>query len=273
MQLIVRPPSDVFRGALSQHPEREQIDPGRAAVQHERFVAALEAAGAAVVPMPPEPDLPDAPFVSDTIVALPRADDPDGPTAVLVETRPAEPSRRPEVRSVVDHARSLVGHRLSVVRVEPPATLEGGDVIVLGDRILIGLSARTNAAGAACLADAAAVFGYRPVLCPVADRLHLATALTAVGSDVLIGTTAGYASLDAARSPEPLLADARRLLIPDEELPGANVLAIGARCVIASGNPIAARTLAEVGLTVVEVELDAFTRADGGPTCLVAIVP
>ena len=146
-------------------------------------------------------------------------------------------------------------------------------MVVYGDRLAIGLSARTNVIGATVLADAARSLGYRPFLCPVTDRLHLATAVTAVDPDTLIGTTAGFASLDAAGTDAAPAGEIRRLLLPDSELLGANVLALGGHVFLGSGNPTAARLLRERGLIVHELELDEFAIAAGGPTCLVNILP
>jgi N-dimethylarginine dimethylaminohydrolase len=107
----------------------------------------------------------------------------------------------------------------------------------------------------------------------VTDRLHLATAVTPVTHDTLIGTAAGFASLDAAGSDAAPPGGIRRLLLPERELPGANVLALGGHAFLASGNRTAARLLSEAGLRVHELELDEFALADGGPTCLVNVLP
>ena len=270
MLVIVRQSGLAFRDAISNHPDRHRIDISRARVEHAAFCAALEAAGLPLLRLPEEPDLPDATFVSDTLVALAPAV--PGAAPVVVVARPALPSRRPEVESVV---RAALPHlpAAHVVRVEGPGTLEGGDVIVYGDRIAIGLSARTNAAGATVLADAAQSLGYRPYLCPVTDRLHLATAVTAVTADTLIGTAAGFASLDAAGPDAAPAGQIRRLVLPDGELQAANVLSLVGHVFLASDNPTAARLLLETGLEVHELRLDQFALADGGPTCLVNVLP
>ncbi len=281
MLVVVRPPGPAFCDAISTHPDRHRIDVSRVHAQHEAFCAALESAGLPLLRLPEEPDLPDATFVSDTLVALaPILPDLQ---PVVVVARPARASRRREVESVLRAALTRLPASTLVVRVEDPGTLEGGDVVIFGGRIAIGLSDRTNARGAQVLADAARSLGYRPFLCPVTDRLHLATAVTAVAPDTLIGTASGFASLDAAgpdlASPDAAIPDAapageiHRLLLPDEELPGANVLALGGHAFLASGHSTAARLLRETGLTVHELELDEFALADGGPTCLVNILP
>ena len=271
MLVIVRPPGAAFRDAISNHPDRHRIDVSRARAQHAAFCSALEAAGLPLLRLPEEPDLPDATFVSDTLVALAPVL-PDRSPAVLV-ARPAVASRRSEVDSVLRAAIDRLPGGTRVVPVEEPGTLEGGDVVVYGGRVAIGLSARTNVPGARVLADVARSLGYRTFLCPVADRLHLATAVTVVDPKTLIGTPAGFASLDAAGPDTAPPGEFRRLLLPHDELGGANVLARGGHAFLGSGNPTAARLLRETGLAVHELELDEFALADGGPTCLVNVLP
>jgi dimethylargininase len=271
MLVIVRLPGRAFRDAISTHPESHRIDVSRARAQHAAFCAALEGAGLPLLRLPDEPDLPDATFVSDALIAL--APVLPGRPPVVVVARPAVTSRRLEVDSVLRAALANLPADTEVVRVKDPGTIEGGDVVVYGDRLAVGLSGRTNALGARVLADAARSLGYRPYLCPVTDRLHLATAVTAVLPDTLIGTAAGFASLDAAGTDAAPAREVRRLLLPDDELPGANVLALGGHAFLDSRNPTAARLLREVGLSVHELELDEFALADGGPTCLVNVLP
>jgi hypothetical protein len=97
--------------------------------------------------------------------------------------------------------------------------------------------------------------------------------VTAVAPDTLIGTAAGFASLDAAGPDAAPVGEIRRLLLPDDELLGANVLALGGQVFLDSGNPTATSLLRETGLVVHELELDEFALADGGPTCLVNVLP
>jgi dimethylargininase len=269
VKVIVRPPTEAFSRALSSHPDRGLIDPDRASWQHRRFVAALEEARIDVVVLPPEPDLPDAAFVSDTMVAL--ADPGRASPGVIVMTRPGAPSRRREVASVEAALRSMIPAGARVDRIEPPATLDGGDVVVYGDRIAIGVSARTDRLGAERLAAIAQSVGYRAFLCPVLDRLHLATAVTALGPSRLVGTRAGFASLEAADG--EALDGVERVVVPETEGAAANVLSQGGLVFVLAGHPVLAGMLRDRGEHVVEVDLDEFVRADGGPTCLVAVVP
>jgi len=143
-KVLVRPPGPSFRLALSEHPERDRLDPERAARQHAGFVAALRGHGADVVNLPEVADLPDATFVSDTVLVLPPASSPEGPPGLVVFTRPGAETRRAEVEAIARPVRSLVQPGTLEVTVKEPGTLEGGDVIVFGDHLAIGLSARNQ---------------------------------------------------------------------------------------------------------------------------------
>jgi dimethylargininase len=255
-----------LRQALSQHPERDRIDPERAARQHAAYGEAIKAAGVAVTMLPVDPMFADACFTWDTVLAFPRLG--GTATALLVATRPGEASRRPEVASVLACARELAP-AAEVVEIAAPGTLDGGDVITYGPRVAIGVSARSNDDGARQLAAAVTRLGYEPYLCPVDDRLHLASAVTPLGPRRLIGTRAGFRSLDLV-GPQVAPDDVERLLLDDGDVAAANVLAVGGRCFVARGFPGAVAVMLAAGESVVEVELDEFLRADGGPTCLVA---
>jgi dimethylargininase len=267
----MRPPSEAMRRALSSHPERDRIDPVRAAGQHARYVAALITAGVDVHLLPADPQLPDACFTWDTVLAF--AGPGAGETALLVACRPGEPARRNEVAPVFACARKVIGHKVDAMAIEPPGTLDGGDVITFGNRVAIGVSARTNQAGARQLATAVQRLGYQAFLCPVSGRLHLASAITPMGPASLVGTASGFASLDAAGEELAPRDEVERILLADEDVVAANVLAVDGLCFVASGHPEAVGLMQDAGADVVEVELDEFIRADGGPTCLVAAIP
>jgi dimethylargininase len=273
MKIIMRPPSDAFRRALTKHPLGGHTDPQAAQRQHAWLREKMAQAGADIVLLDPDPDLPDAPFVQDVMIAFTRADEPSGHSALLVATRPGAPSRRPEVASVIAVARQLVPPDCHFLQIEEPGTMDGGDILVFGRRVIIGLSGRTNRAGAEQLRAAVEDLGYRAFLCPVSDgRLHFASAITRVRPDCAIGTAVGYRDLDAA-GPDVLPEnEVRRIVIPDEELPAHNVVLINETLFVPAGNPVSVGLLREAGEHVVEVPFEQFTRADAGLTCLMGIV-
>src|SRR4051812_22279627 len=144
---LTREPARALDACELTYREREPIDAEAAAVQHRGYRAALEACGARVVTLPPVDELPDSVFVEDTAIVLDE---------VAVLTRPGVESRRGEVALIEPEVARLC----PVVRVEPPATLEGGDVMRLGRTLYVGLSPRTNAEGVDCLRRLVAPHGY-----------------------------------------------------------------------------------------------------------------
>jgi dimethylargininase len=269
--VVVRPPGAAFRRALSTFGGHADLDARRAGREHARFVREVAAAGVRVVALPRARRLPDATFVSDTMLVLPPAPGRRAGQPLVVVARPGEPSRRPEVASVLGPVLTVLGGAPRVHPIVAPGTLDGGDVITWGDRLAIGVSGRTNLAGARQLAEVAASAGYRPLLCPVRGRLHLASEVSVARDSLIVGTAAGLASLEEG---EPgVLAGMEIIRVTDGEAAAANVLPLGGSTIVAGGYPGVAASLRAVGEPVVEVALDEMIRADAGPSCLVVLVP
>ncbi len=167
------------------HRQREPIDHASAVRQHADYCTLLQRCGAEVRVLTVNRDFPDSVFIEDTAVVLDEV-------AVLAsmgaESRRGEPAGiEPELRR----------HR-EIVRLEFPATLEGGDVLRVRNKLLVGISSRTNQAGRAALAEVGARFGYQVLPVPVHGCLHLKSAVTALpdGTLLLNAALAGHQSLD-----------------------------------------------------------------------------
>ena len=128
---ITRPVSPTIERCELTALERVPIDLQRANAQHHEYVEALKSLGVEVLALPEDPDLPDAVFVEDTAVVLDEC-------AIL--TRPGADSRKPETESV---ARALAPYR-RLYPIQAPGTMDGGDVLVVGKRIWVGLATRSN---------------------------------------------------------------------------------------------------------------------------------
>jgi dimethylargininase len=201
--------------------------------------------------LPPDEECPDSCFVQDL--------------AVIVEgrgllCRPGAPSRRPEAERIEPAVSDVVG---SLDRVQDPATLEGGDVLRVGDRFIVGRSARSNEDGIEALAKFAAPDAEVHRAEVREPFLHLLSGLSAVdrtviGSEDLID--------------QPVFDGLERVPVPVEETPGCNFVTLGRDVVMAAGFPTVRELLEQRGLRVHEVDLSEFARADGGPTCLSLLI-
>src|SRR6478672_3891590 len=165
MLALVHLPSPKMHACERTFVPHEAIDYQQALTQHAAYCDSLRACRTRVVALDANADQPDATFIEDTAVILDEV-------AILASMGTA--SRRDEPRAIEPILRE---HR-EVVRIHPPATLEGGDVLRLGRTLLVGDSCRTNHAGIALFAAISERFGYRVIPIPVRECLHLKTACT-----------------------------------------------------------------------------------------------
>lgn len=226
--------------------DRVSIDVGRAAVQHDAYCAVLLSLGLDVVRLPADAALPDSCFVEDAAIVTDEV-------AVLASM--GADSRRGEVAAV---AAALAPDR-AVVRIERPARIDGGDVLVAGRRVFVGQSGRTDAAGAGALREALAPFGYEVIPVTVPGCLHLKSAVTALDPATLL-VNAGW--IDVA----PLLGYDRVEVDPAEPW-AANVLAVAGRVIAHRGFPRTLERIASRGFDVKPVDVSEFLKAEAGVTC------
>jgi dimethylargininase len=256
---IVRPPGDSFVRAESRHPERDRIDPQRARAQHAAYCRLLEAAGVEVIELAPDEAHPDSCFTQDPAIVI------EG-RALL--GRFGALSRRGEEEAMARVLGPLLCGGVTppkcIDAVQAPGTLEGGDLLRIGRRIIVGRSRRTNDEGIEALRRFAEPLGCEVRTAEVPSwALHLQTAATGVGDRVVLGP-------DEVLS-QPAFEGFDRVVVPDDDREAGNVLAIG-RFVIAAGSHPVHRGLEARGFEVHATDHDEFELADGSPTCLSLLV-
>ncbi|HKQ62781.1 MAG TPA: arginine deiminase family protein [Candidatus Polarisedimenticolaceae bacterium] len=233
------------------HLARAPIDVARARRQHRAYEACCEALGCEVRRLAEEPDLPDAVFVEDAAVVLDE---------LAVITRPGAATRRPETRSI---AAALAPHR-PLRQIEPPATLEGGDVLRVGRRLFVGLSTRSNAAAADQLAAFVGPYGYTVTPVPVSHCLHLKSAVTAIDPNTLL--------LDPGWVSPAAFAGLELLEIDPAEPFAANALRLRGELIYPAAFPRTRRRLEARGFAVRVVDVSELAKAEGGVTCCSLVV-
>lgn len=234
------------------HLAREPIDLARARIEHGRYVEALAGAGCRIEGLPDLPDHPDAVFVEDTAVVLDE---------LAVIARPGARSRRGETRSV---ASALRAYR-AVARIAAPATLDGGDVLRTGRTLFVGITGRTNPAGARQLARLAEPLGYSVHPLAVTGCLHLKSAVTEVADRTLL---INREWVDASAFSALALIDCD----PGEPF-AANALRLGNTVIHAAEFPATAGRLRSAGIDVRPVPAGELAKAEGGVTCGSLVFP
>jgi dimethylargininase len=249
-QALLRLPGDNFAQGLTQSGEGAP-DPALALAQHQRYRQALEAAGLALTVLPADPRHPDGCFVEDTALLTERG-------AIL--TRPGAPSRRGEVDAIEAELR---GAFPELVHIEAPGTLDAGDVCEADGHFLIGLSARTNEAGASQLAGFLGDLGYRADVLDIRGNrslLHLKTGIAYLGEGRLLATA------DFPR--HPALAAYEIVKVPAVESYAANALRMNGQVLVAAGYPATRAAIESLGFETVALEMSEFRKLDGGLSCL-----
>ncbi|MEW1794993.1 dimethylargininase [Streptomyces niveus] len=243
---LVRRPGPRLTEGLLTHLERTPVDAGLALAQWESYTAALREHGWETTEVAPADDCPDAVFVEDPVVVF---------RDVALIARSGAASRRPET-AAVEEALSALGCRVD--RVAAPGTLDGGDVLKVGDTVYVGQGGRTNAEGLRQLRAAFEPLGARGVAVPVSRALHLKSAVTALPD----GTVIGYAPLVDDPSLFP-----RFLSVPEEG--GSHVVLLGeGNLLLAASAPRSADVFAGLGLEPVPVDIGEFEKLEGCVTCL-----
>jgi dimethylargininase len=245
---LTRPVSPTLDRCELTHVTRVPIDVARASRQHEAYEAALTSCGYDVVRVAPAPDYPDAVFVEDTLVVVDE---------IAIATRPGAASRRSEVAAVAECAALY----RPLAAIEPPGTLDGGDVLRVGRRLVVGLSGRTNADGLNQLRALLLPFGYAVSPVEVRGCLHLKSAVTLASDGVILVNPEWV-------DPAGLGTDDCAVVEVDRSEPhAANVLRAGTRVIAATAFPRTRARLESAGLRVVSVDVSELAKAEGAVTC------
>jgi dimethylargininase len=225
---------------------RQPIDLARAEEQHRAYQRLLEKCGARVISLPAEPSLPDSMFVEDPAIVLDEL-------AVILPL--GTQTRRSEAASI---AQSLSKFR-KLAHVEMPGTAEGGDILRVGRRVFAGLSSRTNAGGISQLTSILAPHGYEVIAVSVTGCLHLKSAVTHIGRNVLLANRAWFDT-------KPFTGFEWIDVDPGEPH-AANALAIGTTVVFPASFPRTRARIEDRGFHVTPLDISELQKAESGLTC------
>jgi dimethylargininase len=216
--------------------------------EHRSYIAALRAAGVQVTVLDALEQFPDSIFVEDPALVFSQA-------AVLL--RPGAPSRMAEARELAD---TLTARFPTVLRLGDGCA-DGGDILVTPSRVLIGLSARTNEAGAAALQNLLHTIGLASKVVSVPPgTLHLKSDCSLIDEETVLATR------ELASS--GLLDRLRVLVVPEEERAAANALRINDVVFIRAGCPRTLDILATHGLKVLPLPVSEIAKIDAGLSCM-----
>lgn len=246
---LVRRPSANLTDGIVTHMDRVPVDVDRALAQHAEYCAALAGAGWHIQQVDPAPEHPDAVFVEDSVVVV-------GDTAVI--TRSGAPSRRGETEGTT---RAVTELGLATVHITAPATLDGGDVLQVGNIVYVGRGGRTNSEGIRQLQEAVRALGRVVVPVRLLNVLHLKSAVTALPDGTFLA---------APGLLEPGVFPPGR---PIREEAGCHVVPLGEDEVLISASaPGTTQDLRDLGFRTRVVDISEFEKLEGCVTCLSVLV-
>ena len=243
---LVRLPATTLAKGQVTHIKRKQVKYDKAETQWDAYVAALEAEGFRTLRVDADDTHPDCVFIEDTVVMLGQ---------VAVVTSPGAESRRGEQDAVAEAVTDL---GLPTRQIRLPGTLDGGDVLKVGDTVYVGRGGRTNAEGIRQFRAIAIELGYTVIAVPVTRALHLKSAVTALPD----GTVIGHPTLVDDPSIFP-----HYLEVPEVE--GVAVVVLTNNSVLMSASaPKTTALIESLGYRVTTVEISEFEKLEGCVTCL-----
>ncbi|HEY6128603.1 MAG TPA: arginine deiminase family protein [Candidatus Acidoferrum sp.] len=225
---------------------RQSIDLALARQQHRAYENLLATLGARVISLPAEPDLPDSMFVEDPALVLDEL-------AIIFPL--GTEIRRREASSI---AAALSPFR-KLAHVTLPGTLEGGDILRLGKKLFVGLTARSNSEGISQLARIVATHGYEVVSVPVTGCLHLKSAITSLDQNMLLANRAWF---DARYFKEYEWID-----VDSSEPHAGNALALAGNIIFPASFPRTRARIEARGFVVRSLDISELQKAESGLTC------
>ena len=241
---LVREPGDTYTSCIASRPQHHTVDLNKARAQHARYCDVLSDLGLEVIRVPRDDLHPDACFVEDNAVVF-------GDKALIC--RMAKESRRGEQPGVA----AVLEKYVKIKWAEVPATIEGGDVIHLGDRLICGVTERTNLEGVSQLRD---WLGVSVDTIDDPGIMHLKSYVTSLGGGRVIATR--------KYSAHPALEGLEVLVIPDGEEYAADTLTVGDTVLMPAEYPRSHEMVRAAGYEVIPMDVGEIEKCDGALTCL-----
>ncbi|KAA3637884.1 MAG: N(G),N(G)-dimethylarginine dimethylaminohydrolase, partial [Bacteroidetes bacterium] len=215
---------------------------------HARYVEALKKCGVEVTVLEADENFPDSTFVEDAALLTPHC---------AIITRPGALSRRDEILLIEP---ALQEHFPNIERINAPGTLEAGDVMMVGSHYYIGLSGRTNEAGALQLIEILERYGMSGTMVKLEEMLHLKTGVSYLEQNNLL---AAGEFLDHGKFQKFNL-----ISVDLQEAYSANCIWVNGTVLVPAGFPKTRSKIEDAGYETIAVDVSEFRKLDGGLSCL-----
>lgn len=245
---IVRRPGHSLVNGITSAPELGKPDYELAIKQHDSYVKALKSCGVEVTVLGADERFPDSCFVEDVAVCTKK---------FAMIAKPGASSRKGEEKEIIEVIKNF--HN-DIEYIKKPGTLEGGDVMIVGDHFYVGLSKRTNREGAKQLIKALAKYGMSVSIVEILEMLHLKSGLAYLEDNVLLITGEFINNLEFKKF--------NKIMIDEEETYSANCIRVNDYVLVPAGYPKTKEKIEAAGFKVIVVDTSEYRKVNGGLSCL-----
>ena len=248
--VIVRRPCKALIDGITSNPQLGKPDYELACKQHDTYIEALKKCGVQITVLPADERYPDSCFVEDPAVITSKC---------AIITNPGAPSRNGEKDEIIDAIRKFFPED-KIEYIQSPGTLEGGDVMMVGDHFYVGRSARTNEEGIRQFIAILEKYGLSGSEVTLEEVLHLKTGVNYLEN--------GNMLVSGEFVTKPEFAKYNRIEIPESEAYAANCIWVNGTVIVPKGYPAVEAAVRSLGYPVLLVDTSEYRKVDGGLSCL-----
>lgn len=247
---IVRRPCKALVDGITSAPELGKPDYELALKQHDDYIEALKECGVEVTVLEADERYPDSCFVEDPAIVTRKC---------AIITNPGTDSRNGEKYEIIDAIKKFYPED-KIEYIEPPATIEGGDVMMVDDHFYVGRSARTNEEGIKQLTDILAKYGMTCSEVPLTEVLHLKTGVNYLENNNML--------VSGEFIDKPDFEKFNKVVVPDEEAYASNCVWMNDKVIVPEGYPTVLQAVKDLGYETIVVDTSEYRKIDGGLSCL-----
>lgn len=248
--VIVKRPCKAMVEGITSAPELGKPDYELALKQHQCYIEALEQCGVNVTILESDENYPDSCFVEDTAVITRKC---------AIISNPGASTRTGESMLMVPTIKKFFSED-AIEYIKAPGTLEGGDVMMVGDHFYVGRSARTNEEGIRQFISILERYGLSGSEVKLEHVLHLKTGVNYIENNNMLVSGEFIEKNDFKKY--------KHIIIPQEEAYAANCIWVNDKVIVPANYPAVEKAVRDAGYEVILVDTSEYRKLDGGLSCL-----
>jgi dimethylargininase len=231
-------------------PERGKPDYALALKQHNQYIEALKKCGVEVSVLEADERYPDSCFIEDLAVITRKC---------AIITNPGVKSRNGEKNEIIAAMKKFFSDD-QIAYIKSPGTLEGGDVMMVGDHFYVGHSARTNEEGIRQFIAILEKHGLSGSAVELDTAVRLKIGMNYIENNNLLvsGEFIG----------KPEFEKYNKIVIPREEAYAVSCIWMNDTVIMSKGYPAAEKAVKDVGYKILLTDTSEYRKLDGGLRCL-----